>query len=94
MKEATAELLEKNVGAVIITLGENGSEYFTKTEHIKQEAIKADAVDTTSAGDSYIGAMAVMLDQKIHQRSDGICHKSIFKNSNEKRIGRIHPNNR
>lgn len=52
------------MGAVIITLGENGSEYFTKTERIKQEAIKADAVDTTSAGDSYIGAMAVMLDQK------------------------------
>lgn len=95
LKEAADELLDKNVGSVIITLGENGSEYFSKTEHIKQDAIKAKVVDTTSAGDSYIGAMAVMLDQKkYHQRSDGICHKSIIKDSNQKRIGRIHPNNR
>ena len=64
LKEAADELLGKNVGSVIITLGENGSEYFSKTEHIKQDAIRAKVVDTTSAGDSYIGAMAVMLDQQ------------------------------
>lgn len=64
LKEAANELLEKNVGSVIVTLGENGSEYFSKAEHIKQEAIRAKVVDTTSAGDSYIGAMAVMLDQQ------------------------------
>lgn len=64
LKEAANELLDKNVGSVIITLGENGSEYFSKTEHIKQDAIKAKVVDTTSAGDCYIGAMAVMLDQQ------------------------------
>ena len=64
LKEAANELLDRNVGSVIITLGENGSEYFSKTEHIKQDAIKAKVVDTTSAGDCYIGAMAVMLDQQ------------------------------
>ena len=64
LKEAANELLEKNVGSVIVTLGENGSEYFSKKEHITQESIKAKVVDTTSAGDSYIGAMAVMLDQQ------------------------------
>ena len=64
LKEAADELLGKNVGSVIITLGENGSEYFSKKEHITQDAIKAKVVDTTSAGDSYIGAMAVMLDQQ------------------------------
>lgn len=64
LKEAANELLGKNVGSVIITLGENGSEYFSKTEHIIQDAIKAKVVDTTSAGDCYIGAMAVMLDQQ------------------------------
>ena len=64
LKEAADELLGKNVGSVIITLGENGSEYFSKKEHIKQEAIRAKVVDTTSAGDCYIGAMAVMLDQQ------------------------------
>lgn len=64
LKEAADELLGKNVGSVIITLGENGSEYFSKKEHIKQEPIKAKVVDTTSAGDCYIGAMAVKLDQQ------------------------------
>ena len=64
LKDAADELLGKNVGSVIITLGENGSEYFSKKEHITQDAIKAKVVDTTSAGDSYIGAMAVMLDQQ------------------------------
>ncbi|MDU4671394.1 MAG: ribokinase [Finegoldia magna] len=64
LEEAANELLKKNVGSVIVTLGENGSEYFSKAEHIKQEAIRAKVVDTTSAGDCYIGAMAVMLDQQ------------------------------
>ena len=63
-RDAANELLDKNVKSVIITLGENGSEYFTKTESIKESAIKVNAVDTTSAGDSYIGALAVKLDEK------------------------------
>ena len=64
LEEAANELLDKNLKAVIITLGENGSEYFSKAENVKQDAIKVNVVDTTSAGDSYIGAMAVMLDKK------------------------------
>lgn len=41
--------------AVILTLGEEGSRYYKNGEYISVAAVKADAVDTTAAGDTYIG---------------------------------------
>lgn len=41
--------------AVILTVGEDGSRYFRKGENVAVSAVKAEAVDTTAAGDTYIG---------------------------------------
>ena len=54
---------------LILTLGKEGSLIFHHDETIKIDAISVDAVDTTGAGDSYIGAFAYGLanDYSIHE---------------------------
>lgn len=47
---------------IVLTLGKNGSTYFNSETDIWQKAYKVKAVDTTGAGDTYIGfLMAGML---------------------------------
>ena len=46
---------------VIVTLGDKGSVFTYKNDIVFRSAEKADAVDTTSAGDSFIGALVVKL---------------------------------
>ena len=41
--------------SLLITLGEEGSIAFTEEECVFREAVKAQAVDTTAAGDTYTG---------------------------------------
>lgn len=54
------EYFEKKNIQVVITLGEKGS--ITKTDKIiKIDSYKVDIVDTTGAGDSYIGALCFQL---------------------------------
>lgn len=59
--KAIKKLLELGVKNAIITLGDRGSVYGTETGIVFQNAEKAVAVDTTSAGDSFIGALTVRL---------------------------------
>ncbi len=40
---------------IVLTLGEKGAVYADKSTRIRQEAIRAEAVDTTAAGDTFTG---------------------------------------
>ena len=60
---AVKKLISLGVKNVIITLGDKGSVFTYQNEIIFNPAEKAVAVDTTSAGDSFIGALTVKLSE-------------------------------
>jgi len=62
-KRAAAVLKEKGVKNVIITLGEQGSACVSENGFVKAEAVPAEAVDTTAAGDTYVGAFVTKLSE-------------------------------
>lgn len=58
---AAKKFLENDVKYVIITLGERGAALVSNEGYELLKAIKVNAIDTTAAGDSFIGALAYML---------------------------------
>lgn len=56
-KEASRFFFDKGVKVVIITLGENGAAIVTRDNAELIPAYKVKAVDTTAAGDSFLGAI-------------------------------------
>ncbi len=56
-------LLTKGVKALIITLGEKGSVYITKDKEIFFQSYKVKPIDTTAAGDSFIGGLLLKISQ-------------------------------
>nr|CAI5836472.1 unnamed protein product [Callosobruchus analis] len=64
-RKAGLELLNKGCNNVIITLGRHGALYLNKTgkiTHVPSPAVTA--VDSTGAGDAFIGALAYLLANK------------------------------
>ncbi|MDI2585852.1 ribokinase [Psychrobacillus sp. NEAU-3TGS] len=68
--QACSSLLQKGVGAVVVTLGAKGAYYMNHFEHGYVQANKVVAKDTTGAGDAFNGALAV-----------GLCQGSSIKDS-------------
>lgn len=60
-KEAVKNICGKGSRQVIITLGSDGCVYNNGSDIITREALKVNAVDTTAAGDTFIGAFCACL---------------------------------
>jgi ribokinase len=58
LSKAASELLRQGAKNVIITLGEKGAYFKNRLEEIRVEAFRVKAVDTTAAGDAFVGALA------------------------------------
>lgn len=81
---AAREILNRGAGTVILTLGSRGSLVVTAeaAEHIAAEEVKA--VDSTGAGDAYVGSLAYFLasgqplDEAV-KRAGAIATRSVLK---------------
>lgn len=58
LKKALNSLLEKGVGAVLLTLGKRGSVYFSREKVIYCPSRRIECVNTTGAGDSFLAGFA------------------------------------
>ncbi|KAH8479743.1 hypothetical protein H0E87_031433 [Populus deltoides] len=55
--ETALTLWRPNFKLLLVTLGENGCKYYTKAFHGTVDAFHVETIDTTGAGDSFIGAL-------------------------------------
>ncbi|OFR21933.1 hypothetical protein HMPREF2898_03310 [Atopobium sp. HMSC064B08] len=53
-----SQLLAHEAQTIILTVGDAGSIVVTRGQSLYQQAFRVNTVDTTSAGDTYVGAMA------------------------------------
>jgi ribokinase len=58
-RKAAEALLSQGVGAVAVTLGRRGCLYADGSQVVQVPAIEVAAVDTTAAGDTFVGALTV-----------------------------------
>ncbi|MDD4316774.1 MAG: carbohydrate kinase [Clostridia bacterium] len=62
--EKVAEILLQTAKTVLITLGENGSRCFNRDREYTQQAFKIMCLDTTGAGDTFIGTFLRFFEQE------------------------------
>jgi len=58
LREMAKKLLEMGTKNVVITLGSKGLFFKNRIEEIRMKAFRVKAVDTTAAGDAFMGALA------------------------------------
>ena len=56
MKKAVPRLLEQGVKLIVYTCGKNGAYAYTRDAEAYSDSIRVNAVDTTGAGDGFIGS--------------------------------------
>jgi len=62
-EEAAERLREEGVGTVILTLGDRGAFLVSAEESVHVPVYEVEVVDTTAAGDAFVGGLAVALAQ-------------------------------
>ncbi|KAG6383666.1 hypothetical protein SASPL_156572 [Salvia splendens] len=61
---AAMSLYHDKLKLLLVTLGAKGCRYYTKHFHGTIDGFRVDTVDTTGAGDSYVGALLCKIDEE------------------------------
>ncbi|MBO0432738.1 ribokinase [Enterococcus sp. DIV0660C] len=75
--QAATAFHQLGIETVIITLGSKGAFYHTATEHGIVPAFKVKAVDTTAAGDTFIGALSSQLNPDFNNLPEAIRYGNL-----------------
>ena len=81
-----AALLAKGFRRVVITLGARGALLADATGHVHIPPFPVTAVDTTGAGDAFIGSLAVFLAEGMPEK-DAIARASLYAALSTTRVG-------
>lgn len=76
MQQAVAKLHALGIQAVIITMGSKGAFYDVAGQSGIVPALKVKAVDTTAAGDTFIGALSTVLNKDFSNLSQAIAYSN------------------
>jgi ribokinase len=57
IKKGVEQLRKQGINEIVLTLGDRGARYFSSSKDIYIPSYKVDVIDTTAAGDSFIGAL-------------------------------------
>ncbi|MDB8867380.1 PfkB family carbohydrate kinase, partial [Pediococcus acidilactici] len=87
MVKAAKALHDQGIKAVLITIGSKGTFYSVNGETGIVPAFKVKAVDTTSAGDTFIGAMGTVLNPDFSNLKDAILYGNKASSLTVQRFG-------
>lgn len=76
MQQAVAKFHALGIQAVIITMGSKGAFYDVAGQSGIVPALKVKAVDTTAAGDTFIGALSTVLNKDFSNLSQAIAYSN------------------
>jgi ribokinase len=79
-------LLRKGFGKAVLTLGARGSLLADATDMIHVPAYTVTAVDTTGAGDAFIGSLAVFLAEGLAER-EAVARANLYAGLSTTRVG-------
>jgi ribokinase len=80
------DLLQKGFQRVVITLGVRGSLIASQAGHTHVEPFPVTAVDTTGAGDAFIGSLAVFLAEGMPE-NDALARANLYAALSTTRVG-------
>ncbi len=81
-----AALLEKGFRRVVVTLGARGSLVADSAGHVHVPPFPVSAVDTTGAGDAFIGSLAVFLAEGVPEK-DAVARANLYAALSTTRVG-------
>ncbi|WP_139691683.1 ribokinase [Sporolactobacillus terrae] len=87
--QSSEKSLKQGVKAVIITLGEKGAFFCTPSEHGLIQAFSVLPVDTTAAGDTFIGALCARLRKDFSNLREAIIFANKVSSLTVQKLGAI-----